>query len=115
MTKGQLPVNSIIAARFTYGDEIEHYHFYQIVSYSAKRVRIAKLRDIVTYDDGRVGPHYYNDPKHIRPIEPYEWCEAPKSVSYKITSDGYMKIKPEEYYTSYGDWSGEPLEIYNYH
>ncbi len=115
MTKGQLPEGTIIAAKYTYGDEILHYKFYQIVSYSTKRVRIVRLRDIVTYDDGMPGPHYFNDPKHIQPLEPYEWDEASKSVSYQVNDQGYMVIRPEEYYRSVGDWDGNPLEIYNLH
>lgn len=113
-----LPVGTIITARYTYGDEILHYKFYAITGYTPKKVRIKEVDSLVTYDDGKDGPHYYDAPKHIRPIIDKNNCAMligdSKLVNYTV-ENGRMSFKPAEYYMFAGVWDGKPKAIYNLH
>ena len=111
-------IGNVLAARYTYGDEILNWRFYIICGYTAKRVKIQRIEDVTTYDDGLEGPHYYDAPKHIQPVIVDGKAipiDEPKNISYKILSDGTFCVHPEPFYTSYGVWTGEPLEKYNLH
>lgn len=111
-------VGSILAARYTYGDEVLNWKFYIVQGYTAKRIKIQRIDTITTYDDGLEGSHYYVDPKHIQPIiidGQVVLIDKPKAMNYKILSDGTFCMHPEAYYTSYGVWNGQPLEKYNLH
>ena len=114
-----LPVGTVVVAKYTYGLEILHYKFFAIVGYTAKKVRIQELDALTTYDDGREGPHYYDDPKHIQPVVDTQGRAYPiggsKLVNYKISEEGKMSFKPEEFYRFNGVWNGKPLEVYNLH
>ncbi len=113
-----LPVGAIVMARYTYGGEILHYKFYAITGYTAKKVRIQEVESLVTYDDGLPSPHYYDSPKHIRPVTDSNGYAKlignSKLVTYKI-EDGRMTFRPEEYYRFVGLWDGRPREVYNLH
>lgn len=114
-SKGLLPVGSIIAAKFTYGSEVLEYKFYSIEGYTSKRVKVQEVECLTTYDDGIAGPHYFDAPRHCKPLykgkEPVKIGPA-KAVTYSLIGDT-MIIKPCPYYTSRGKWNGEPLEVYN--
>lgn len=116
-SKGLLPVGSIIAAKFTYGSEVLDYKFYSIEGYTSKRVKVQEVECLTTYDDGIAGPHYFDAPRHCKPLykgkEPVKIGPA-KAVTYSLMGDT-MIIKPCPYYTSRGKWNGEPLEVYNLH
>ena len=114
-----LPIGTVTVAKYTYGSEILHYKFFTIVGYTAKKVRIQELDTITTYDDGKEGPHYYDDPKHIQPALDTQGRAYPvgesKLVNYKISEKGTMTFKPEEFYRYNGVWEGKPLEVFNLH
>ena len=116
----RLPIGTIVYARYTYGGETCLYHFYRIEGYTEKSVRITRLETETVYDDGKKGPHYYNDPYHVRP-KMIDGKYAIDSRLYKslrklyTNSRGEMKFKPEEFLSYQGPWDGQPLEAYNYH
>lgn len=116
----RLPIGTIVYARYTYGGETCLYHFYRIDGYTKKGVRITKLEDERVYDDGKTGPHYYDDPFHVRPkmiddkyvLDP----EIYKSLrKIYVNSRDEMRFKTEEFFSYQGVWNGQPLEAYNYH
>ena len=113
-----LPVGTIVAARYTYGDEIQLWKFYKILGYTNTRVRFQEIEHKTVYDDGKTGPHYYSDPRHCIPVQvdgEYKMIGPIRTKSYKILTSGTMCFHPEEFYAVYGAWNGEPLEEYNYH
>lgn len=118
MTK--LPIGTIVYARYTYNGETCFHHFYRIEGYTEKGVRITRLQTETVYDDGKVGPHYYDDPYHERPkkIDGKYVIDTDiyKSLRKIYTnSRGEMRFKPEEFFSYQGVWDGKPLEAYNYH
>ena len=117
-------IGAIIVASNTYGNEYLNYKFYRVLGYTAKRIRIQEVQSLITYDDGKEGPHTYTAPKHIRPVIDRHGIPvligSSKLVNYKVKGTPGMstfsvRLRPEEYYTCEGAWNEAPLEIYNYH
>jgi len=115
-----LPIGTIVYAKYTYGGETCLYHFYRIEGYTGKSVRITKLIEERVYDDGKTGPHYYDDPFHVKP-KVVNGRYVLDTIIYKslrkiyTNSKGKMWFKPEEFFSYQGPWDGQPLEAYNYH
>lgn len=115
----KLEVGDIIAAKSTYSWEFLHYTFYKVVGTTPTMVRLAEIETEYIYDDGKKGPHYYDDP----------YCVAPKmqnglfvlsnegSIKRKVnyTKQGLPKVKVDFDKVSVGVWEGNPLRAYNYH
>ena len=116
----RLPVGTVVYARTSYNGEFLHYHFYKIEGYTRNGVRITRIETETVYDDGKKGPHYYDDPYHVQPktIEgKYVLDTDMWQVLRKIrwSSNGEMRFRPEECFSYQGVWDGQPLEAYNLH
>ena len=119
MDEKKLPVGTIMAARYTYGGETQLWKFYKILGYTPTKVRLIEIEGKTVYDDGKTGPHYYDDPRHCIPVEyfgRYNEIGVPFLRKYRFSKyDGEMCVTPEEFYYASGAWDGKPLEEYNYH
>ena len=116
--KQKLEVGDIIAAKSTYSWEFLHYTFYKVLKTTESMVTLSQVETEYIYDDGRKGPHYYNDP----------YCVAPKKVNghyvlsnnvirrkVTYTKEGLPKVKIDFDKISRGVWEDKPLKAYNYH
>ena len=121
----RLEVGDIIAAKSTYGWEFLSYTFYKVVKTTNSMVTLTELEHETIYDDGKTGPHYYDDPYTIRPkmdktghwveVQPSQW--HPTTIRRKVTytKQGLPKVKVDFDKVSYGVWEGKPLRAYNLH
>lgn len=121
--KRELKVGDVLAAKYTYGDEILSWKFWYVTKVTSAMVEIAELKRKTVYDDGKTGPHYYDDPYHYQPElvqnKEGQWCYLLSGVSHRrkvtYTSYGEPVIKTEEYWKAVGLWDGRPLPGYNLH
>lgn len=116
-----LEVGDILAAKYTYGWECLLWEFFRVVRTTPSMVEIEQLKGKTVYDDGKTGPHYYDDPRHYdlvrdaegNPVVDTNGIHGKRKVKY--TKSGVPVVKPEDFYCSRGIWDGKPLESYNYH
>lgn len=122
----ELKVGDVLASEYVYGGECLIWDFFLVTKTTPKTVTLNRIVKETRYDDGRKGPHYYDDPKHCFPktrevngrkeycLESgYEDSVIRRKVSYN--REGTPVVKTDEFYISRGTWSGEPLEEYNLH
>ena len=124
-TTNKIEVGDILAAKSTYGWEFCGYTFYKVTKTTPSMVIIVELKKETLYDDGKTGPHYYNDPYHVAPKKDSKgnWVEAegsqwnPTTLRRKVTytKQGLPKVKVDYDKVSYGVWDGKPLEAWNLH
>lgn len=124
-TVEKLEVGDILAAKSTYSWEFLSYTFYKVIKTTPSMVTIVELEDETIYDDGKTGPHYYDDPHTIRPKmdSTGHWVEAegdqwhPTTLRRKVTytKQGLPRVKVDYDKVSYGVWDGKPLRAYNLH
>lgn len=120
MEQVKFPVGTIVKAKYTYGGEVQHWKLYKILGYTNTKVRFIEIESKDIYDDGKTGPHYYDDPRHCEPVMyfgEYNEIGEPHLRSYKFSKyNGEMYFSPEEFYYTDGEYKpGEYLESYNYH
>lgn len=125
ITVEKLEVGDIIAAKSTYGWEFLSYTFYKVVKTTTSMVTLTELQHETLYDDGKTGPHYYDDPYHVAPKmdKTGHWVEAegsqwhPTTIRRKVTytKQGLPKVKVDYDKVSYGVWEGKPLAAWNLH
>lgn len=119
--KKVLEVGDILSAKYTYGWECLFWKFFRVTRTTPSMVEIEELKGKTVYDDGKTGPHYYDDPRHYdlvrdsfgNPIPEDRGIFGLRKVKYLKSGDPV--VKPEEFYRSIGIWDGKPLEEYNYH
>lgn len=116
--KQKLEVGDIIAAKSTYSWEFLHYTFYKVIKATASMVVLDEVESETIYDDGKKGPHCYDD----------SYCVAPKMVDghfilinnpirrkVNYIKSGLPRIKVDFDKVSTGVWDGKPLKAHNYH
>ena len=123
MANKELKVGDVLAAKYTYGDEVLLWDFWYVMKTTATMVEICKLKSKTVYDDGLEGPHYYDDPYHLQPAlvqdKDGNWCYMLEGKvirrKVKYNSAGEPVVVPEEFWRSCGVWDGRPLSGYNLH
>lgn len=123
MANKELKVGDVLAAKYTYGDEILSWKFWYVTKITSTMIEIAELKRRRVYDDGKEGPHYYDAPYHYQPEltqnSKGEWCYTLTGARHRrkvtYTSYGEPIVKTEEYWKAIGTWDGRPLPGYNLH